>query len=161
MTDRQTDPQRVRERFAGDASVTRFLQEFSRVMSVHFTDLHSQQRGSESLEDLSSQQQQQTLISSVTELGPLHTEVLARHKQQSYNNTNSVFREKEEEEEEERRAQVLLSDPAVREMLMDTCTQNMLLDCAHPDKLRMHLQDPAAASKIKQLIQLGLLRIAS
>jgi len=166
----QNDPQQARARFTGDPFVTRFLQEFSRIMSAHFTDLHSQQQVLLESQLSSQQQLEQSLIStppSDTELGPLHVEVLARHNRmlqsnpttsKETSNTSRQTKELKEQEQEGRRAQVLLSDPVVREMLMDTGTQQLLLDCAHPDKLRIHLRDPDAASKIKQLMQLGLLK---
>lgn len=154
----QTDPQKARARYAGDAHVTRFLQEFGRVMSSHFTDLHEQQ-----------QQQQQSGSSvcttqdpsgvGVQEIGPLHAEVLKRNNYGVANSSSGGGMMGGDKEEQ--RAHALLQDPAVRALLLDPDTQRLLQDCADPVRLQAHLRNPASAAKIQQLLNLGLLRVAT
>lgn len=160
----QVDPH-VGTRYAGDTQITQFLQEFGNVMSAHFTDLHHKEQQKQ--QEKNQMIQTQASLTSF-ELGPLHTEILMMQKERAvlHNNEMRITKQEknleEEKETEERRAcEVLLRNPVIRELLMDTETQKLLLDCSHLDKLRIRLRNPDTASKIKQLVQLGLLRAAS
>ena len=68
----QQDPELARKRFEGNAKVTRFLQEFGRVMAAHFEALGTQQQAQP--------QQQQQGVAAIQEIGPLQAQALNRAK---------------------------------------------------------------------------------
>jgi hypothetical protein len=54
----------------------------------------------------------------------------------------------------------VLSDPELREMLMDPSLQRILQECGDPVKFQMHMRDPNTAAKIKRLYDSGLVGTA-
>lgn len=55
----------------------------------------------------------------------------------------------------------ILRDPELHALLMDTKTQQMVLDCADPDKFAMHMRDPEKRVKIQKLQRAGLVQTES
>ena len=54
----------------------------------------------------------------------------------------------------------VLSDPDLREMLMDPQLQTILQECGDPMKFQQHMRNPVTAAKIKKLYAAGLVGTA-
>lgn len=89
----QQNPAEAKKKFGSDPEINAFLMEFGRLMGDHFDSLHQASRGGVSAESVQAQQQATSkgpLIAErdssdeppkIAEIGPLHAEVLKRHKE--------------------------------------------------------------------------------
>ena len=57
---------------------------------------------------------------------------------------------------EDKKVEKILSNPELRELLMDVNMQNILKECGNPLKFQQYMKDPVISKKIKLLMDNGL-----
>lgn len=159
----QKDPNEAMKRFKNDPAVTRFLQEFGKVMGEHFESIGSSNGGA-----MKTNQPANEVGGSnpIMEVGPLHAQAIKKQNEQlqpsHLNNKNSgTAKNSEGDVTDEKRVQQIINDSELRDLLMDPAMQQILVECGDPIKLRKHLNNTETARKIRKLEVAGLIRFDS
>ena len=79
----------------------------------------------------------------------------------SLNNQEKIAEKEESSEHIDKQVADILKDPELHALLMDTKTQQMVLECADPAKFAMHMRDPETRVKIRKLQRAGLVQTDS
>eukprot|EP00616_Rhizochromulina_sp_CCMP1243_P012869 CAMPEP_0118974134 /NCGR_PEP_ID=MMETSP1173-20130426/11090_1 /TAXON_ID=1034831 /ORGANISM="Rhizochromulina marina cf, Strain CCMP1243" /LENGTH=383 /DNA_ID=CAMNT_0006923843 /DNA_START=15 /DNA_END=1163 /DNA_ORIENTATION=- len=136
----QKNPKQAMEKFQHDPELSAFLNEFCQTMGEHFTKLGDQQ---------------QPPVDPATAAvhGPLAEDAVRRASERA---KQSPSPPPQPSKEEDAQVQRIMQDTELRELLMDSGLQRVMMECQQPGKLQMYMRDKTWGPKLRKLADAGL-----